>query len=132
MVRADALPADVRRHVTLVSTDHADAFRLPDTVTHAWPARRWAEHVLAWAPLTSRAQLLGGWLGLGLRLDPRRSDRVLGWPVHTESTDHVLLATRSPLGISAQLLFARHGSDWWFGTLLQLDRRVARAAWSVI
>ncbi|WP_193608714.1 hypothetical protein [Nocardioides lijunqiniae] len=132
VARAHELPIEVHQLCTLERIDYFDAFRTSNPQTKDWSAGRWARHVLADASLRTRVHLVAGWSTLGLKVNPARNDRILGWPIESQTADHVVLATRSPWGISAQLVFARHESEWWFGTLLTLDGALARTAWSVI
>ncbi|NYE35355.1 hypothetical protein F4692_000459 [Nocardioides cavernae] len=132
VTREPNLPAAVTSGSRLDPVDYADAFRTTSAATHGWSSRRWAEHVLASARPLTRAQLVAGWLTLGLTVAPGRAERVLGWTVQSQDIDRTLLGARSVLGMRAELVFARHQDAWWFGTRLALDTALARAAWRTV
>jgi len=123
------VPAAVRAASTLTRIDYADTFLADVGPTGARTAEAWARAVLEDAPLPRRSGLLAGWTALGLRLDLRGPDAVLGWPVRQRTPDAVLLGTGSLLGIRAELLFTREPGALRFATLIQLDSRAARTAW---
>jgi hypothetical protein len=123
------VPADVRAASTLTRIDYADTFLAEVGPTGTRTAEAWARAVLEDAPLGRRSGLLAGWTALGLRLDLRGPDAVLGWPVRRSTPDAVLLGADSPAGIRAELLFTREPAALRFATLVQLDGRAARAAW---
>ena len=132
VTREDRLPRAVEGWSGLARVDYADAFRTTSATTRVWTARQWATHVLEGAPLLTRVQLVGGWLSLGLAVNPVRGGRVLGWRVREEAPDHLLLGADSPIGLRAELLFARCDEAWWFGTRLRLENAVARCAWAPV
>lgn len=132
VTREPVLPAAATADSRLEPVDYADAFRTTHPATHGWSSRRWAEHVLAAAPPMTRAQLVAGWLTLGLKVAPTRADRVLGWTVRSQDLDRTVLGAESVLGMRAELTFVRHEDAWWFGTRLSLATALAKAAWTPV
>jgi hypothetical protein len=128
-VRQVPVPAAVRAATTLARIDYADTFLADVGPVGARTAEAWARAVLEDAPLPRRTGLLAGWTALGLRLDLRRPDAALGWPVRQSTPGAVLLGADSLLGIRAELLFTREPDALRFATLVQLDSRAARTAW---
>jgi len=130
--QSDSLPLGVLALASVHRIDYVDAFRTSRSGTRRWSATRWSRHVLEGAPILTRARLVGGWLSLGLDINPLRRDRVLGWHIASSSKEHVTLSADSRIGINAELVFAGVGDTWWFGTVLSLDTAAARTAWSAI
>jgi hypothetical protein len=129
-VRQVPVPAAVRAATTLSRIDYADTFLADVGPIGTRSAEAWARAVLEDAPLPRRSGLLAGWTALGLRLDLGGPDAVLGWPVRQSTPDALLLGTDSLMGIRAELLFTREPDALRFATLVQLDSRAARAAWT--
>ena len=102
------LPPDARALTTLARVDYTDAFLAHVADADALTAEQWARAFLEEAPPRMRRALVWGWRAIGLRLGPiRASDRVLGWEVRRSHPDHALLAVRSLLGVSAEVLLKR-------------------------
>lgn len=82
-VRRISVPPDARALSTLSRIDHEDAFPVEVGPAHRnRTPERWARAILEDAPASVRRTLRSGWLALGLRPGPPRSDRsVLGWEV---------------------------------------------------
>ena len=122
---------DVRELSTLPRIDYADAF-LVDTSAHPeWTAERWAKAVLEEAPAATRAQLLSGWLALGLK--PAESGpSILDWAVRSSPPDAVLLGRDSRIGMPAELLFTLRPEGLLFGTFVHHRTPATRAVWATV
>jgi hypothetical protein len=55
---------------------------------------------------------------------------VLGWEVWRSTSEYVLLAGCSRIGLSAELLFKRQEHTLLFATLLQQENPIARTVWA--
>jgi hypothetical protein len=131
MVRRVAPPRAARALSTLPRVHYEDAFLLETGPTRDRTAEQWARELLEGAPATTRRALASGWFALGLRLGPSRSERhVLGWQIRRNARDYVILAARSRLGFSAELLFQRRRQAVLYATFLQLRNPLARAVWA--
>jgi hypothetical protein len=129
-VRQVAVPAAARALSTLARVDYEDAFLVEIGSVRERTAEQWARAILEDAPLIVRRGLQLGWAALGLRLGPIRSDGfVLGWELRRSSPDCALLAARSRLGLSAELLVKRRPQRLLFDTFVQHENRIARAVW---
>jgi hypothetical protein len=125
------LPPAARALSTLPHVDYADAFVVETRPAQDRTGEQWAHAILGGAPIIVRRALVAGWCALGLQLGRTRSDRfVLGWEVHRSSPDFALLAARSPIGLSAELLFMRRPHAVLFATLLHEESHIARAVWA--
>ncbi|MDX6699325.1 MAG: hypothetical protein QOE65_2722 [Solirubrobacteraceae bacterium] len=102
------MPPEARALATLDRIDYTDAFRAESAHADALTGEEWARAFLEGAPARLRRDLVWGWRAIGLRLgstgDP---DRVLGWEIRRRGPDHALLAARSWLGVSAEVLAKR-------------------------
>jgi hypothetical protein len=129
-VREIAMPPAARRLSTLSDIGYADAFLVELGSARERTPEQWARATMEGAPLATRTVLQAGWLALGLQLASTRSDRiVLGWEVRRSTAEFVLLAARSRIGMSAELLFKRQRHTLLFATLLQHETPFARAVW---
>jgi hypothetical protein len=125
------VPDDVRDLGTLPRIDYADAF-LVDTSAHPdWTAERWAKAVLEEAPAVTRAQLLSGWLALGLKSAESRPS-ILDWAVRSSAPDKVLLGRDSRIGMPAELLFTLRPEGLLFGTFVHYRTPATRAVWAAV
>jgi hypothetical protein len=126
------VPASARELTEVEPIDYEDAF-LVDPAPAAWrPAEAAAQAVLGDAPAKLREALLAGWSSLGLRLGPDGGRQVLGWQLRRADPEVAVLAADSPLGIEAELVFARQGHALLYATFVRLDGESARAAWSQV
>jgi hypothetical protein len=125
-----SLPADARALSTLPRIDYADAFRVTANASHS--AEHWARAVLQDAPPSVRRRLLAGWTGIGLKLQPWSSTRVLGWRVRRNEPDFVLLSADSWLGFRGELLFRSQPHGLLFATFVQQTNPITRAMWAAI
>jgi len=125
------VPDDVRELGTLPRIDYADAF-LVDTSAHPdWTAERWAKAILEEAPAATRAQLLSGWLALGLKsAEPGPS--ILDWAVRSSAPDAVLLGRDSRIGMPAELLFTLRPEGLLFGTFVHHRTPATRVVWAAV
>ena len=125
------VPASLRELAELATIDYEDAF-----LVEPWPvpvpAAEAARAVLADAPAELRAALLAGWSSLGLRLGAGVGPQILGWRLRRAEAGVAVLAADSPLGIEAELAFARDGEVLLYATLVRLDSEGARAAWAEV
>jgi hypothetical protein len=130
-VSETSLPAGARALSTLSRIDYHDAFIVLAGVERT--AEQWASAVLRDAPLPVRAQLVSGWLALGLELGPPGSARrVLGWKAARIDAGVVLLKADSWLGLHGELLFQSEAGGLRFATLVQHDNPAARGVWNAI
>ncbi|MFN8113614.1 MAG: hypothetical protein U0R51_10495 [Solirubrobacterales bacterium] len=115
----------------LPAIDYADAFAATTgAATATRDAEAWAREFLEGAPLRVRLSLLGGWTGLGLRLDPRPgTDRVLGWRVRRREPDVVVLGAESVIGLEGELIVTRDRETVTLSTVVRTRTRVAEEVW---
>jgi Protein of unknown function (DUF2867) len=130
-VREVAVPPAARRLSTLPRVDYEDAFLIDVGPAPDRTPEQWARVILEDAPITLRGVLRSGWFALGLKRGSARSERsVLGWEVLRGTPEFVLLAGRSPVGLSAELLIKRQQHNLLYATLLQQENPIARAVWA--
>lgn len=130
-VRQIPVPDDVRDLSTLPRIDDADAF-LVDTGAHPeWSAERWAMAVLEEAPAATRAQLLSGWLALGLK-PAEPGPAILDWAVRSRTPNTVLLGRDSRIGMPGELLFTLRPEGMLFATFVHHRTPATRAVWAAI
>ena len=133
MVRQIELPPRARRLSTLPRVDYTDAFLVDAPQAGERTAEEWARTIVEGSPAGLRRTLRIAWRSLGLRLGSARAEqRVLGWRVHRSDADHVILAARSVIGFSAELLLKREQRRLLFATVIQLRNPFARAVWALI
>jgi hypothetical protein len=124
------MPPSARALNTLSRVDYEDAFIVETDRAEDRRGEQWARAMLEDAPPEMRRALRLGWLALGLRLGPTRSDRlVLGWEVRRSSPDVALLGASSRLGMEGEVLLERRQQALLFATFVQLKTRIARAVW---
>ena len=127
------LPPDARALTTLARVDDTDAFLAHVAGAGALTAEQWARAFLEEAPPRMRRDLVWGWRALGLRLGPIRApDRVLGWEVRRSGPDHTLLAARSLLGVSAEVLLKRDEGTVLVATFVRWHHPLGRLVWVAI
>jgi len=128
------VPESARELTGLARIDYADAFRATPAPAAGRPPLEAARAVLAEAPANVRRALLAGWSLLGLRLDEGEGDgvRVLGWGLRWADDEVAVLASWSPLGIEAELIFEQTPGALLYATFVQLEGEEARAAWAGI
>jgi len=130
-VRQIPVPDDVRDLSTLPRIDYADAF-LVDTGAHPeWSAERWATAVLEEAPAATRAQLLSGWLALGLK-SAEPGPAILDWAVRSRTPNTVLLGRDSRIGMPGELLFTLREEGLLFATFGHHRTPATRAVWAAV
>jgi hypothetical protein len=130
-VRQVAVPDDVRELSTLPRIDYADAF-LVDTSAHPdRTAEQWAKAVLEEAPASMRAQLLSGWLALGLKVG-ESGPSILDWAVRSCTPDTLLLGRDSRTGMPGELLFTLRQEGLLFGTFVHHRTPATRAVWAAV
>lgn len=82
--------------------DYEVAFAVERPRGTAMPAEQWARAMWEEAPRAMRWFLIVGWLGITLRIRPRRSPgRILGWPIEGASPDTVVLAVTAWVGMTS-------------------------------
>jgi hypothetical protein len=133
-VRQIATSPDVRAHSTLARIDYEDTFLVSVRRAQDRTAEEWARAILGDAPIGVRGALVTGWLSLGLRLGPVRSDRfVVGWAVRQSTPDRVLLGAGSRIGMPAELLLERRDpGTLLFATFIAHENAGARALWAPV
>ena len=132
-VRQVPVPPAVRELSTLARVDYADTFLVDVGAIRRRTAEEWARHVFDDAPVSTRAALLAAWWGLGFGLRPwRRDGHVLGWAIGHSNSNHLTLAARSQLGLSAELLVKREDRVLLFATFVHKRNATGRALWAAI
>jgi hypothetical protein len=130
-VREVPAPPSARALSTLSRVDYEDGFLVETGSVQDRTGEEWARAVVEDVPAKMRRSLRWGWLALGLRLGSTRSDRlVLGWEVRRSDPDFALLGASGRLGLEGEVLFAREQRALLFATFVQLENRIARAAWA--
>jgi hypothetical protein len=132
VVEAAEPPAEVRSLANLRRVDYTDAFSVTAVGTSGWSGERWARFVLEEAAGATRCRLIDAWLALGLRIDPARHDRVLGWRARSGSDEHLVMSASSWTGMRGEIAFARVGGHWWLATFVELGNRRSRSLWSAV
>ena len=130
-VRQIAVPDDVRELSTLPRIDYADAF-LVDTSAHPeWTAEQWARAMLEDAPAAKRAQLLSGWVALGLKA-AAPGPSILDWTVRSCTPKTLLLGRDSRTGMPGELLFTLRQDGLLFATFVHHRTPATRAVWAAV
>jgi len=76
------------------------AFEIDRPQGSTMTAEQWARAMCEQAPTAMRWFLIVGWIGITLRIRPRRSaSRVLGWPIETASPEVIVLAVKALVGL---------------------------------
>jgi hypothetical protein len=131
-VRQIAVPASARALSTLARVDYADAF-LVDVPVGERTADGWARQIFEEAPAATRHGLWAAWTTLGVQRRSGPRERVVfGWDLRRFTPDVAVLATRSRLGIAAELLVERRSEALLFCTLVHQRNRLGRAAWPAV
>lgn len=126
------VPPDAYGLSTLSRVDYADAFLVAIDPAPDWAAGRWAGAVLEEAPAATRARLLAGWSGLGLRSAEDSATSVLGWAVRRSTDDTLLLGRDSLIGMPGELLFALRPNGLLFATFVHHHTAATRPVWSAV
>ena len=132
-VRQIEPPQAARELCTLPRVDYREAFLLEAGPVPERTGEQWARVILEGASPAVRRALTSGWTALGLQLGSTRSDDLVhGWEVRRSAPDFALLAARSPLGLSAELLFKRRRKGLLFAGFIEQENPIARAVWAGI
>jgi hypothetical protein len=129
-VRQIAVPPNARALSTLINVDYADAFFVK--TAREGSAEQHARAVFDGTPLALRANLLVGWLAIGLMPAMGRSPSILGWEIQANTPEFILLGRDSLIGMPGELLFKRERDGLLFCTFVQHGNPVARAVWASI
>lgn len=134
MVEQTAVTATERRCCTLNRIDYEDAFLLEADPEDSRTAEQWARSMLEGAPHPLQRRLRTAWLALGLRLGPDDPSptAVLGWPIHQQSPNMLLLRAESRFGMTGELLFLIDGGTLVFATFIHYRNPALRAIWTKI
>ncbi|MBS1878476.1 MAG: hypothetical protein JST31_03080 [Actinobacteria bacterium] len=124
------VPRSSRELTVLAAVDYEDAFLVAPAPAGSAVAA--AVATLAEAPAELRQLLLAGWSALGLRLGAGVGRQVLGWRLRRGEDEVAVLAAASPLGIEAELVFARGPEALTYATFVRLRGERAGAAWAEI
>jgi hypothetical protein len=124
------VPVSARGLTELEAADYEDAFLVEPAPGRS--AVEAAVAVIGDAPADLRQALLEGWSSLGLRLGAGVGRQVLGWRLRRGDEEVAVLAADSPLGIEAELVFARQGETLIYATFVRLEGERARAAWAEV
>jgi hypothetical protein len=129
-----SVPPEVRALTTLPKVDYQEAFVVDVAAAdRQHTAEEWARTTLERAPRSVRAQLVLGWLALGLLLGPPASDRfVLGWRLRRATDDVAVLGATSLIGLRAELIFKPQGDTLLFASFMRQRTPVARVVWARI
>lgn len=125
-----AVPPNARALSTLSDIDYADAFFVE--TAREWSAEQHARAVFDGTPLALRANLLSGWLAIGLKPAIGRSRSILGWEIRGNTPEFILLGRDSLIGMPGELLFKREGDGLLFCTFVQHGNPVVHAIWASI
>ena len=133
MVRQIAVPSTAQVLSTLSRIDYADAFLVEAGPARQWSAEQCARAVIDGAPLAVRANLLLGWLAIGLKPAIGGSRQsILGWEIRASAPEFVVLGRPSLIGMPAELLLKREHGAILFCTFVQRDSHIASAVWAAV
>ncbi len=125
-------PAASNRAIsTLGRVDYEDAFVVDIDDPPALDAEGWIRAMLEGASTADRLRLLSGWSALGLKVNPRWPQSVLGWPIRSADADVVLLGADSRVGMPGELMMRREQHGLVFATFVRHDNPVVAAVWAV-
>lgn len=127
--RRAPVPTDVAALELLERVDYADAFeiRAPDTRLPG----EWTRFLLDTAPPALLTFARGAQKLLGFRLARVDSQHPLGWTIVREDPQVFVLAAEGPAG-SARLVGSTRDDKLCVTTMLRIERRRSRAAWSMV
>jgi hypothetical protein len=127
--RRAPVPTDVAALELLERVDYADAFeiRAPDTRSPG----EWTRFLLDTAPPTLLAFARAVQKLLGFRLTGVDSQHPLGWTILREDRQVFVLAAEGPAG-SARLVGSTRNDQLCVTTMLRIDSKRSRAAWSIV
>jgi hypothetical protein len=122
-------PADIAALALLDRVDYADAFEIqaPDTRS----AGEWTRFVLDTAPPALLSFVRAVQQLLGFQLAPVDRQHPLGWTIVREDQQVIVLAAEGRAG-SARLVGSTRDDRLCVTTMLRLDSRRSRAAWSIV
>jgi hypothetical protein len=124
-------PQSVRDLTTLGRVDYLDAFVAEVDPDDPGRPQAWARAMFEGIGRRERLEFQLVWRGLGLRLGLLPSaDRIVGWRIRDEQPDHVLLHADSWIGMPAEVLVRRAGSELTMVTFVQQRTALARAMWA--
>ena len=123
------VPTDLAALELLGKVDYADAFEIqaPDTR----PPGEWTRLLLDTAPPALLGFARAVQKLLGFRLAGVDSQHPLGWTIIREDRHLFVLAANGPAG-SARLVGSTREDKLCVTTMLRLDSRRSRAAWSIV
>jgi hypothetical protein len=94
---------------------------------------QWARAIFEGAPATTRRALRCGWLALGLQLGPTHSERlVFGWEVRRSTPEFALLAVRSRLRVTAEVLCERRAQSVLFASFVHQENAIGRVVCALV
>ncbi len=124
-------PESVRNLTTLARVDYVDAFVAEVAPDDPGRAHDWAQAMFEGIGRRERLEFQVVWRALGLRLGLLPSaDRIVGWRIRDEQPDHVLLHADSWIGMPAEVLVRRVGSELSMVTFVEQRTALARAMWA--
>src|SRR5215207_6651710 len=124
-------PQSVRELTTLGRVDYLDAFVTEVDPDDPGRAQAWARAMLEGVGRRERLEFQLVWRALGLRLGLLPSaDHIVGWRILDEQPDYVLLLADSWIGMPAEVLVRRVGSELTMLTFVEQRTILARAMWA--
>jgi hypothetical protein len=124
-------PQPVRDLTTLGRVDYLDAFVTDVDPDDPGSPQDWARAMFEGIGRRERLEFQLVWRVLGLRLGVRPSaGRIVGWRIRDERPDHVLLHADSWIGMPAEVLVRRVGTELTIVTFVQQRTALARAMWA--
>ena len=121
----------VRDLTSLGRVDYVDAFVVEVDPDDPGRPQTWARAMFEGIGRRERLEFQLVWRVLGLRLSLLPSaDRVVGWRIRDEQPDHVLLHADSWIGMPAEVLVRRVGSELTMVTFVEQRTALARAMWA--
>lgn len=124
-------PQSLRNLTTLGRVDYVDAFVAEVAPDDPGGAQDWARAMFEEISRRERLEFQVVWRVLGLRLGLLPSgDRIVGWHIRDEQSSHVLLYADSWIGMPAEVLVRRVGSELTMVTFVEQRTALARAMWA--
>ncbi|HSZ14566.1 MAG TPA: hypothetical protein VK790_11090 [Solirubrobacteraceae bacterium] len=123
------MPESIRSREDLAGCQRVLSYELRIDDAASTTPEQWARATFEGAPTPIPWFLaLGFELGLGLKLQRREPDRVLGWQTHTEPANTVTLAASSPLIDGYNVVTVSDACVVWT-TLVRYRKGIGRPIW---
>jgi hypothetical protein len=118
----------------LAGLDHIDYEEAFSVAIDATPTpEQWARHSVERAPGWMRAVMVNGWRSLSIHLAPLDApDAVLGWQIHRNTAEAIVLGVESGLGLTARIVIQTAPGTVVHSMVVAYESAAARAAWALI